>query len=68
MGFPANAVEGMYRNNLEDVAALLKKKHNGKFMIWNLSEREYDYAKMENQVCFKAVHVHLFFLIAISGA
>ena len=50
MGFPANAVEGMYRNNLEDVAALFKQKHNGKFMIWNLSEREYDYAKMENQV------------------
>jgi hypothetical protein len=50
MGFPAAAVEGMYRNNLEDVAAFFKRKHSGKFLIWNLSEREYDYSRVDNQV------------------
>lgn len=56
MGFPANAVEGMYRNNLEDVALMLKKKHNNKFMIWNLSEREYDYQKVDNMVPAVCLH------------
>lgn len=50
MGFPAAAVEGMYRNFVDDVASMMRKKHGGKFMIWNLSERPYDYNKFDNQV------------------
>jgi len=50
MGFPASKLEGTYRNKLSDVSKFLHLKHNGCFMIYNLSERPYNYAKFDNQV------------------
>lgn len=37
-------------NNINVVSAFLKKKHQGRFMIWNISEENYDYAKFNDQV------------------
>lgn len=37
-------------NDINVVAAYLKKKHSGKFMIWNISEESYDYTKFQDQV------------------
>lgn len=37
-------------NDINVVAAYLKKKHQGRFMIWNISEEAYDYSKFGDQV------------------
>eukprot|EP01113_Clastostelium_recurvatum_P041977 TRINITY_DN6758_c0_g1_i4.p1 TRINITY_DN6758_c0_g1~~TRINITY_DN6758_c0_g1_i4.p1 ORF type:complete len:437 (+),score=111.09 TRINITY_DN6758_c0_g1_i4:102-1412(+) len=50
MGFPASGIEGVYRNHIDDVALVLKKNHPGSYMIWNLSNRDYDYSKLDDQV------------------
>lgn len=35
---------------LPDVARMLREHHGDHYMIYNLSERPYDYAKFDNQV------------------
>ena len=50
MGFPASGLESAWRNHIDDVAKFLKTQHPDKFMIWNLSEKEYDYSKFDNQL------------------
>eukprot|EP00118_Oscarella_pearsei_P017975 m.181384 g.181384 ORF g.181384 m.181384 type:complete len:1048 (+) comp39270_c0_seq3:476-3619(+) len=50
MSFPASGLESTYRNNLEDVAKMLKQKHQDNYMVFNLSERSYDVSKLNNQV------------------
>ncbi|KAL0488869.1 phosphatidylinositol-trisphosphate 3-phosphatase [Acrasis kona] len=50
MGFPGDGIEGMYRNNGAEVARFLKEKHDGHYMIWNLSEKHYSHEKFDNQV------------------
>lgn len=54
MGHPAmqSAVDGDIspERKLAAIAHLLEKRHNGKFMIWNLSELEYDYSVFDDQV------------------
>lgn len=50
MGFPGTGLEASWRNSIDDVCELLKQKHHGKYMIWNLSERVYDYSKLNNQI------------------
>lgn len=37
-------------NDINIVAAYLRKRHNGRFMIWNISEESYDYTKFCDQV------------------
>lgn len=37
-------------NDINIVAAYLRKRHNGRFMIWNISEESYDYTKFADQV------------------
>jgi hypothetical protein len=37
-------------NDINVVAAYLKQRHQGKFMIWNISEEAYDYSKFSDQV------------------
>lgn len=44
---PSTNKEG---NDINIVAAYLKKKHQGRFMIWNISEEAYDYSKFSDQV------------------
>eukprot|EP00505_MAST-04D_sp_SCG-Rhode-Island_P001769 Stramenopile-MAST_4_protein_1769 len=52
MGFPTKLDESKpsRANRIEAVAALLNSKHKDRYMIWNLSEEEYDYDVFNNQV------------------
>jgi hypothetical protein len=41
MSFPALGMEAFYRNRMQDVAHFLNTKHTDKYLVFNLSEREY---------------------------
>jgi tensin len=53
MSFPCDFESGkgtQAGNDIDVVAAFLKKRHEGRFMIWNISEEGYDYGKFADQV------------------
>ena len=49
MGFPGSGKKPT-QNNINHVASVLKERHDGRYMIWNLSEEEYDYQLFDSQV------------------
>ena len=51
MGFPSTPdTKIRSRNDAASVSLLLKERHDGHFMVWNLAEESYDYALFDNQV------------------
>jgi hypothetical protein len=51
MGFPSTPDTRIRaRNDAASVAALLRERHDGHFMVWNLAEESYDGSVFDNQV------------------
>lgn len=50
MAFPATGLSSAWRNHIDDVANMLNKYHKNHYMIWNLSDKQYDYAKFDDMV------------------
>uniref|UniRef100_A0A4W4GSR3 Phosphatase tensin-type domain-containing protein n=1 Tax=Electrophorus electricus TaxID=8005 RepID=A0A4W4GSR3_ELEEL len=48
--FLPNLEEHRYRTNLREVAAMLKSKHQDKFMVINLSEKRHDICRLNPKV------------------
>jgi phosphatidylinositol-3,4,5-trisphosphate 3-phosphatase/dual-specificity protein phosphatase PTEN len=58
MSFPASGFEQVYRNNINDVVSFLEEKHPDAYLIFNLSNRRYDYKKFKGQVIEKQWEDH----------
>lgn len=50
MGFPGDGIRGLYRNDGQKIAKFLKQYHNDHFMIFNLSQLEYEKDKFDNNI------------------
>eukprot|EP01129_Flabellula_baltica_P012725 TRINITY_DN5782_c0_g1_i2.p1 TRINITY_DN5782_c0_g1~~TRINITY_DN5782_c0_g1_i2.p1 ORF type:complete len:549 (-),score=98.29 TRINITY_DN5782_c0_g1_i2:433-2079(-) len=50
MSFPAEGVESAYRNDIDDCSVVLNNIHPGKYRVYNLSQRTYDYSKFNEVV------------------
>ena len=48
MAYPAEGIEQLYRNSIEDVAELLHKKHQKNYQIINVSGRKINEEKLCN--------------------
>lgn len=50
MGIPSRKFDSLYRNHENDVAKYFNTRHPGHYMIFNLSEKDYSYAKFDHAV------------------
>lgn len=50
VSFPSTANEDNFRSNLREVAQMLKSKHGGNYLLFNLSERRPDITKLHAKV------------------
>jgi protein-tyrosine phosphatase len=50
MAMPGEGLQSAFRNSLDDVAGMLESEHGKNYMVYNLSEKEYDTSKLNDQV------------------
>src|SRR3989338_1175279 len=50
MATVGEGLESVWRNHIDNVARFLTEKHEGRYLIFNLSEKSYDYSKFNNAV------------------
>ncbi|XP_065606648.1 tensin-1 isoform X9 [Cyrtonyx montezumae] len=50
VSYPSTAEEQTFRNNLREVAHMLKSKHGDNYVLFNLSERRHDISKLHPKV------------------
>tara|TARA_B110000208_G_C11790290_1_gene437226 strand:+ start:899 stop:1867 length:969 start_codon:yes stop_codon:yes gene_type:complete len=50
MGLPSNGIEAMYRTPITEVSRFLDEHHFGRYLVFNVSEREYDCRHFHNRV------------------
>uniref|UniRef100_A0A8C5MNC5 Tensin-2-like n=1 Tax=Leptobrachium leishanense TaxID=445787 RepID=A0A8C5MNC5_9ANUR len=48
--FPTNQEEQRYRSNLREVASMLRSKHEDKYLLFNLSRKRHDLARLNPKV------------------
>lgn len=54
-------------NDIDLVAALLRSRHAGHYMVWNVSEEGYDYSLFQDQVCRDFFFCVLCFVFWVHG-
>lgn len=50
MAYPGSGIETMYRNSIDSVSKFLKERHDGNYLVINLSGKKYDNTKFNNNV------------------
>lgn len=50
MSFPASGMEKIYRNSIDSVAQFLEQEHGENYLVFNFSDRKYNYNKFKNKV------------------
>lgn len=50
MSFPADGIEGTYKNNIDDVRVYMDSKHADGYIVMNISQRTYRSAKLNDRV------------------
>lgn len=59
MGYPADKVQRLYRNSIDEVKNFFEERHKGHYKIYNLcSERHYDPTKFHNRVASFPIDDH----------
>ena len=66
MSFPADGIEGTYKNNIDDVRMYLDSKHPDSYVVINISQRSYRTNKLNDRVRLSDFFQYFsFFLIVL---